>query len=139
MAQSIIVQGVLDDGSIFDPRTPRNTATTIQFPRKADVSILVPVENNAGVPIRFSDDLLATAVMHITRRLSVDGCREITKTIAAPIVAAQLPNVLGFTLDPADTAILYPGRYWFDVWLYWKGKEYQIVRASALHVEPSIG
>lgn len=146
MSQIIRLVGVLDDGADIDPRVPRNTARTIQFPSRSDVTIEVEVVTNGGVPVDLVTGSPAfTARFSIVRRLvDGDGCptkpdfQELITQATSGAILDGTRNVLVFSVGTLDLRRFPPGRYFYDVSMDFDGRRHQLVRVSGLHIEFSI-
>ena len=130
MAQVIKLVGIVDDGSIQNPRMPRNTAREIQFPRLGTVTIALDIFTNAGIRVSNGTNL----VMTIQTRL-IPGypgpCLEKVGTVG-PDAGVGVINIAS-----ADTQIFQASRLYYDVWLTLAGAKYQIIQPSILRLAPN--
>ena len=133
MAQKFTLIGLVDDGSELDPSVPRNTSTTIAFPKGTDVQIDVQVLYNSGDPVTLPDPLSATLVIaDLHRSMPRDPIQ-----IAGIAATNENGPVIRFALKPTDTEFLTLQRYLFDVSMTLSIR-YQIVELSALRLQAGL-
>lgn len=130
----IDLKGVWDDGTNYAPNVSPSTATTIQFFAGSSVVLRLCVITNNGALMTQT----GAAVVFRVKQSTGDGLDLISKDGVAVLRA---PGRWDFTLDPADTSVLVPGRYVFDVWLTQGTGDAAIsspvVQLSALFLAPS--
>lgn len=139
MGQVIELIGIYDDGSALDPTLPRNTATTIVFPRMADVEVYVDVFYNDGTRVNFKElDGFQKALFTVMNGL--DPCQVLAEiqSTAAVVEGVEENNRLLFSIAPRDTRPMDLGRYVFDVWVIEETQRKQLVSLSGLVLKPNL-
>jgi hypothetical protein len=139
MHQTVILTGVLDDGTRLDPEVPRNTATTITLTQFGSALIIVDVVYNSGAPVDISKMTGWAAKFSVNR--NIDPCVKFPDVhkLGVLVSGSSVKSRLQFTLVPEDTRNLALGRYFFDVWLEVPGAQrWQIVRVGTLLLAPGL-
>jgi len=126
MAQFIRLQGVADNGAVYSPLVPKNTAREIQFPRLGDVTIEVCAVYPNGAPVMTGTDLL------FAMRTSDCQGPALTKTGSFSEGKGTVQ------ISSSDTRAFCSGRLMFDCWLTVAGKKYQIVAAGIVRLAPNV-
>ena len=137
MSQKFTLIGLVDDGSELDPSMPRNTATTLAFPKASDVQIDVAPFYNSGDPVPFATldpNWKATLVIADLHRSVPSEPLEIQGTAATNEDGA----VIRFVLKPIDTQFLTLQRYLIDIWITLNSVRYQMVKLSAMRLEAGL-
>jgi hypothetical protein len=138
MSQVVYLTGVLDDGTPLDPSLPRNTATTVQISQHMTARFDLRVFYASGVAVDVGALASWSAVLAVRR--SLDPCQVVPDLV----IAGELPgalegkNLIRFPLVPRDTRKLALGRYLFDVTLVSGVLRWQVVRTSALILQPGL-
>jgi len=124
---------VLENGATRSPFVPSVARYSLEVTLGADATIVLDVVDAAGVPVKLAGATVRLAV----KQRTADASPTIAKT--GVLKPATAPNRVEFTLAPADTKNLTPGRYLWDVWLTQSGKRDCIVQLSLFLLHPAIG
>lgn len=126
--------GILDDGSPIDASARANLRRPIRFVQGENVTLNLAIIYQSGIPVNLSADLSAASVWTIKPN-SLDNA--IISKVGALVPTSGI-NRLDFTLLPADTRTVTPGRFIYDIWLTYFSKRYPVVPGSLCTIEPSI-
>lgn len=123
----ISLVGLLDDGSPRRAGVPVNPRNTITISQGGDVIFEVKVQATSGTLVDLHD--VSTSMIWSVKKKPADQPALIRS------VAARTVQTATFTLTPADTKNLTPGRYVYDVWLTLGGKRDAVIPLSTLILE----
>lgn len=103
--------GVIEDGINRAADVPLEPRRTLRIPRGVTATIELTVQRPNGSAF----DLTGSTVVLTVKKssLQVDVQPGLKKT--GVLVVGQ-PNLVRFTLEPADTLVLEPGRFVYDAW-----------------------
>jgi hypothetical protein len=119
--------GVLEDGTPKREGVPINPRNTITIQQGANVTIEVKVQTPGGTFIDLGDP--TTSIVLSVKKKPADQPPPIQKT------ATKLGSIATFTLLPADTKNMTPGRYIYDVWLTCASIRDAVIPLSTLVLE----
>lgn len=128
----ISLAGILQSGIPLRAMVATSAAQTINLPQGTNASITIRITTPDGSLVDLSD--VHTKVQLAVRRqgFPYDYPRiDKTATIAA--------NMATITIIPADTRDMYPGRYFYDVWLTKDGLRDEVVPMSTFQILPAVG
>ena len=137
MSQKFTLVGIIDDGSELDPSLPRSTATTLSFPKAADITIDIEPFYPSGDPVPFATldpSWKATMVIADLHR----GRPRDPLQIAGVAATNENGAVIRFALKPTDTQFLTLQGYQFDAWITLLNLRYQMIQLSGIRLEAGL-
>lgn len=124
--------GLLDDGSERSPRVPASARATVEVSIGVTTTFRLTIKTVGGIPYKPTG-----TVKLAVKRSYLDSRPLVELTGSRPVGAEQ--NRLDFTLLPATTKPLAPGRYIYDVMMVVSGTNRQpLIPISSLRLLPSV-
>ena len=130
----ILLTGVLDDGTETSRDVPEQPRVQLRLIQGASTTVRMQVLNPSGVLVDLNSPA-ATLTLTAKKKTSV--------ALAALSVAGAIQTVDGkgrvdFTIAPAATKNVTPGRYFYDVWYVAGSTREPLVPTSPLTLEPAV-
>lgn len=124
--------GLLDDGSERSPRVPASARAAVEVFIGVTTTFRLTIKTVGGIPYK------PTGTVKLAVKRSYLDSRPLVELTGSRPVGAE-PNRLDFTLLPAATKPLAPGRYIYDVMMVVSGTNRQpLIPISSLRLLPSV-
>lgn len=128
----INLAGILQSGIPLRPLVALSVAQTINLPQGTDASIAIRITTPDGSLVDLSD--IHTKVQLTVRRQGFP--HDYPRIVKTATITANTATV---SIAPSDTRDMYPGRYFYDVWLTKDGLRDEVIPMSTFQILQAVG
>ena len=132
MAATINILGVLDDGTLRDPKIPENLGRELRLPWKTDLAIRLLLRHPNGELVDLASDANATFILAV--RLRSDDLQNQLKVTGVRNDKRGRGQV-DMTIAATDQGQLIPRRFVYDIRVVFNGETFQAVPLSPFVVQ----
>lgn len=128
--------GILENGSAYAPGVPRDARRELRVTQGATTTIQLSLVYPSGELVNVG--ILAPTLTLVVSKTTYEAGLPTDLQIAGVAAPLEGPNRVNFSLAPADTLALVPGRYLYTVWWALGGVREPVVPTSGLWLEPAV-